>query len=94
MTDVCRCMHSVDTLAVEVYLGGLAFTSIRSLKNDKSFLPRWLTHTCAKNPLQGPKTLEIFATPFWNSIPLSYYLKKVEVKAGTGYSWRILFPDD
>ena len=58
MTNVCRCIHSVDTLAVEVLLGGLALTSIRSLKNDKSFLllAQMVSHDCVKNPPQGPKT--------------------------------------
>ena len=51
-------------------------------------------YAALRTPCRGQKLRLIYATPFWNSIPLSYYLKKVEVKAGTGYSWRILFPDD
>ena len=40
-------------------------------------------YAALRTPCRGqkrPSGAEIFATPFWNSFPLSYYLKKVEVR--------------
>ena len=50
-------------------------------------------YAALRTPCRGQKP-RLFATPFCNSITLWLTtLRKYPVKEGTGYSWRILFPD-
>ena len=93
--DVCKYVCTGWYTGCGSFLGGTCALCHKNIHRDiKRFLPRWLTYNLRYAPPAEGQKPRLFATPFCNSITLWLTtLRKYPVKEGTGYSWRILFPD-